>query len=129
MLRNDVVPRLGSVRSLPRQQQAFVLGGVSVSVRPELLVQSTTSGTASGGVKFYFSKTTPLIEERAGYVGTLLHMYVESLMGVASAIDHRECFVLDVFGRHLHAAPAAFRRRRRDVSAACAEIASIWEEV
>jgi hypothetical protein len=127
MLRNDAVPRLRNVLSLPRQSQAFSISGVSISVRPEILVQSPSSGSVAGGVKFYFSKTTPLASDRAEYVGTVLHMYVESLTDAATVADHRQCFVLDVFGRRLHSAPVSVRRRRRDVMAACAEIASMWD--
>lgn len=128
MLVDGLFPRLPQMRPSPKRTQALSVNGVSVSVRPELLAQSE-NGPATGGVKLYFSKATPLADDRARYASALLHMYFESLAGGADVADSRHCFVLDVLGRRLHGAPRTFRRRREDIGAACAEIAALWDGV
>jgi hypothetical protein len=106
-----------------RRSNPLLVGTVSVSVRPELLVESP-DGKIVGAVKLYFSKSSPLSEERARYSGAILQMSVEAVRN--SETDYRMCLVLDVFARKLHPAPRTSQRRRQDIDAACAEIAAIW---
>lgn len=107
-----------------RRTSALLIGGVAVSVRPELLVEEEPH-VVVGAVKLFFSKTAPLSDERSRYAGTILQMAVEGLRG-AHSVDHRRCLVFDVFAQRLHQAPRASRRRRQDVEAACAEIEAVW---
>lgn len=96
---------------------------VTVSVRPELLIESP-DGKTTGGVKLYFSKSAPLSEERARYSGAILQMAIEAVRN--SQADYRKCLILDVFAQRRHQAPRTSQRRRQDVEAACAEISAIW---
>jgi hypothetical protein len=107
-----------------RRATPLLVGPVSVSVRPEMFVEAP-AGTTVGALKLYFSKTSPLSDERARYAGVILQMAVERLRGEQS-IDYRKCLILDVFAKRLHQAPRTYQRRRQDVDAACAEIAAIW---
>ena len=107
-----------------RRTSPLLVGTVSVSVRPELLVESSP-GVIVGAIKLYFSKTLPLSDERARYAGAILQMAVENLKA-SQAVDFRRCLVLDVFAGRLSQAPRTYRRRRQDVDAACAEIAALW---
>jgi hypothetical protein len=107
-----------------RRTHPLLVRTVAVSVRPELLVESSP-GIVVGALKLYFSKTSPLVDDRARYAGAILQMAVETLRA-SQAVDYRQCFVLDVFARRLHQAPRTYRRRRQDIDAACAEIAALW---
>ena len=126
MVRRGAVPQIYGIRATRSQAEPLVVSGVSVSIRPELL---STSDSVAGGVKFYLSKSTPLTVERGAYAGALLHMYFTSTSRSASAVDPQNCFVVDVFAMSSIAAPKSFRRRRRDVEAACSEIVAIWDDV
>jgi len=120
-------PQAAALRELKMVRQRtppLLIGGVSVSVRPELIVQSS-EGVAVGAVKLYLSKTSALTEERARYAGAILQVLVEKL-NPDSGVIHSKCLVLDVFARRLYLAPRTHHRRRQDISAACAEIAAIW---
>lgn len=126
MVRQGAVPQLPGVRAVGGHAKPLVIGGLSVSIRPELL---STSDSTGGGVKFYLSKSTPLTAERGAYAGALLHMYFTSTSGPAETIDPKSCYVVDVFAQSSFSAPKSFRRHRRDIDAACSEIAAIWEDV
>ena len=108
--------------------EAMNLAGVSVSVRPELLV-TEASGRVVGAGKLYFSKADPLKEDRAGYLTTVLHQFVEEDLGAGAQANASRSFVLDVFPGRVWRAPGSFSRRRRVVSAACAELALTWATV
>jgi len=126
MVRNGAVPQLQGVRASRSNAEPLLVAGVSVSIRPELLA---VSDSAPGGVKFYLSKGTPLTPERGAYAGALLHMYFASTSALGASVEAHHCFVVDVFARSTYSAPKSFRRRRRDVEAACSEIAAVWDEL
>lgn len=107
-----------------RRMSPLLVGGVAVSVRPELLVEAA-AGVVVGAVKLFFSKGATLNDERSRYAGAILQMAVEGLKD-AQDVDYRRCLVLDVFAQRLHQAPRTSRRRRQDVEAACAEIETMW---
>jgi hypothetical protein len=109
-------------------QPRLQVGGLEVSVRPEILVRGTNrSGEAAGGaLKLYFSKTIPLNQEGGEYVATLVHQFVDTHITPGLA-DPRLCQVIDVFGGRVFTAPRAVARRRRDLWAACEEIARAWD--
>ena len=105
------------------------VSGVDISVRPEILVRNEDrDGTPLfGAVKLYLSKTYELDENSAQYVGTVLHQYIEQfVVDDDGQADHRACCVVDVFAQKIYDAPRAFRARRKDIEAACEEIALRW---
>lgn len=109
----------------PGRKEAHVpLGGVTVSVRPELLI----TGDAPGAFKIYLGKSSPLTENEGARVGsgtyaaTVLHMWAEAEFGA----KHGQCIVLDVFAGEFFTAPARTLRRRQEVLANCREIAIMW---
>jgi len=120
----DQAATLHPLRMVRQKTNPMTIGVVSVSVRPELVVQSN-QGVAVGAVKLFFSKTSALTEERARYAGAILQVFIENL-NPRGAVEYRKCLVLDVFARHLYSAPRTHQRRRQDIDAACAEIAAIW---
>ncbi|MGC4084425.1 MAG: hypothetical protein QM736_20500 [Vicinamibacterales bacterium] len=114
---------LRALSTVRRKTVPLIVSGVSISVRPELLVH--LNDAVVGAVKLYFSKTSPLSDERARYGGTILQMAVE-MQKSGHTSDYRNCFIVDVFAKRLHPAPRTSRRRRQDVDAACTEIAALW---
>jgi hypothetical protein len=104
------------------------IGGVEVSIRPEVLI----SGPEIGAVKIYLGKTTPLVKDvkgrpgSASYVATALHLWAEDTFGSAPA---DRCLVVDVFAKEVYAAPMRNITRRSDLTAACEEIASVWSAI
>jgi hypothetical protein len=106
-----------------RTPAKLVINGVDISVRPDLLL--FRDGALVGAVKFAVSKGTPLDREAAEYIATTVHRYVEDVLG-ADAPDPRDTFVVDVFRTNVLRAPRSFRRRRKDLDAACEEIAARW---
>jgi len=101
------------------------LGGVKISVRPEVLI----AGPEIGAVKIYLSKTNPLIKDgvgklgSAGFAAAALHLWAEEAFGGAPA---ERCLVVDVFACEVYRAPSRNATRRRHMLAACEEIAAVW---
>lgn len=119
----------GTYQSLrgPNNARSLVIAGVTVSVRPEILLSVEREGARRiGAVKLYFSKSDPVTEEQARYAGALIHQHIDSTYPRMGAVDHRMCFVIDVFGEKVFSAPASYKRRRSDMEAACEEIARAW---
>jgi len=118
-----------SVSAGPPDSPRLAAGGVSISVRPEVIIRGVcrSGDPVVGAVKLHFSKSFRLDERAGGYVGTMLHQFGEQhLVGRGHAVP-RNFHVVDVFGGSVFTAPRAFARRRSDVEAACEEIASRWE--
>lgn len=111
-------------------QPRLQVGGIDVSVRPEVILHGTTrSGEpVCGAIKLYFSKTIPLSPEGGEYVATVVHQFVDTLVDPGQA-DPRLCRVVDVFGGRVFTAPRAIALRRRGVWAACEEIVRAWNPV
>ena len=81
--------------------------GVSVSVRPELVLRGTRRGQAIvGAVKLHFPKSNSLNRTAAEYVGTVLHEYGELHLGPGKCVP-RHCYVIDVFTKQVYVAPRA----------------------
>jgi hypothetical protein len=104
------------------------IGGVGVSVRPDVTLQGSDRSGAPvlGAVKLYIGKTIPLDAQSGAFVATTLHQYVDQLLEPEGAAAYRKCIVLDVFAGEMYEAPRAFQRRREDIEAACEEIARAW---
>lgn len=79
-----------------------------------------------GEIKLCFSKTHPLDREAGEYVGTALYEDAQMTMSDQGKIDPSYCMIIDVFAGKVHMAPRAYITRKRDMEAACAEIALHW---
>ena len=109
--------------------QKMVIAGVSISVRPELILRGTdrTGRPTVGAVKLCIGKSKPLDAESASYLTTLVHKYIEDTVAKSDEIALvQRCYVLDVFAKECFCAPRSFTRRRQDIEAACQEIARAW---
>ncbi len=91
-------------------QPRLSIGGLDVSVRPEVLLSGTDrhARPTVGAIKLYFSKTNPLTEESATYIATAVHAFVNAHMPSAHA-EAGNCRVIDVFGQRVYTAPRALR--------------------
>jgi hypothetical protein len=108
--------------------EAYVpLGGVELSVRPDLII----TGEEPGAVKLYLGKSSPLTKNAVGRIGSgtyaaaLLHLWAERELGASP----ERCFVLDVLAGKLFTAPEKFVQRRKDAAAACSEISILWRHL
>lgn len=104
------------------------IAGVSVSVRPEILIGGTSrkGEQLNGAIKLYLSKTTSLNLEAAEYAATTVHQFVKDNQLGSGKPDFRLCYVVDVFNKKIFSAPRSHVRRRSDIEAACEEIARAW---
>lgn len=105
------------------------LAGVSINVRPEMLLRSVDrhGEMRSGLLKLYFSKHRPLDERAGQYITTVLQTYAEQRLEQRGPVDHRLVRVFDVFAGRVFVAPKARQRRLSDVQLACEEIAARWD--
>jgi hypothetical protein len=108
----------------------LAVSGVEISVRPEIILRGKDKkgGAIVGSVKLYIGKTIPLRPDSAAYVTTTLHQYVDRFFENQGKVNHRHCYVLDVFAGEVHTAPKSFQARRGDIAAACEEIARAWAD-
>jgi hypothetical protein len=107
----------------------LALGGVDISVRPELLSSGTVgrpTRPCSGAIKLYFSKTYPLTIEAAQYVGAVTMKFMTDSLSPVSPVDYRMVWVVDVFAEQVFQAPKNTARKIDDAVAACEEIVGRW---
>lgn len=109
------------------QTWSIVLGGVLVSIRPELLLELKARGTAmkKGFVKLYFSKTFPLDEKAAGVISAVTIAKARECIEEVE-ISRQHTIVVDVFGKRIFTAPKNTKRYLNEAEAACEEIAFHW---
>lgn len=112
------------------QEGNIVIEGVTISVRPEVVLEGHYRGSECiGGIKLYLSKNTRLGDSGLAMAGAVLHLFLERNAPPDSGCATRHCTVIDVFGRACSCAPRAVVRRRNDIEAACREIAQRWPTI
>lgn len=114
---------------LPGMTAAYVeLGGVDLSVRPEVVI----GGATPGAMKLYLGKSAPLTADTRGrpgsssYATTALNLWAE---GAFRSAPPEGSIVVDVFAGRVHRAPTRQHNRRNDLRAACQEIAVMWDSI
>lgn len=104
--------------------------GVSVSVRPELLIHGSRRGEAVfGGVKFHLPKSNSLEGEAGDYAATVLKSHLDVVCPKGSIVKNELCFVVDLPVETVHTAPKAYKKRWFDIEAACFEISNQWNAI
>jgi hypothetical protein len=102
------------------------VGGVAISVRPEIFTAGVERGeTTVGAIKFCLSKTNPLDAASGANAATVVRHFVETHRS-EGRVDSASIIVVDVFSRQVFTAPKSYKRRLADVAAACEEIALRW---
>jgi hypothetical protein len=109
----------------PRNQDKIQISGVSLSVRPEVLLKQ--DGKVVGAIKLAIIKGERIDDKQMDYIGTGLLVYMRELYG--ESIKANDCYTIDVFGHRLCAAPSSIKRRSDDLRAACEEIFDTWQRV
>jgi hypothetical protein len=104
------------------------IAGVGVSVRPAVLLRYRPANRIVGAVHLALSKLVSLDANTAAYATTIVHQFVETTLA-DTKVDSSASFVIDVFARKIHVAPRAYKKRRKDLEAACEEIADRWAAV
>jgi hypothetical protein len=102
------------------------VSGVSVSIRPEVIISGKMRGKPFiGAIKIHFSKTNPLDKEAGSFISTLLYQYlIETYPDMK--VRHDFCFSLDVFSSTIITAPKNYARKWAQIKDACEEIKIRW---
>lgn len=107
------------------------VGGVDVSVQIDLIAKSIPKETC-GGILFQTSKAVASKawrQEHAAYVATLVWMATAESLNGHGSVDRGLCYSLDFFARSAIPAPLSYKTRSKDLTAACTEIAALWESI
>jgi len=106
------------------------LGGIQVSVRPELtLTHQKGSRRRAGAIKLYLGKNHPLDEDSGTALACVLRHWVDGATSPGLPVAPDRCHVIDVFAERVYTAPRAWKNRMKNVAAACDEIALKWPTV
>lgn len=129
----DLEPRLDFRGMKPVQMEEYDrldVCGVDVSVYPDLVLEGIDARGKPllGALKLHFPKSHPHTEAAGEYVATLLRMHAMLALGKEGRVREDACFVVDVFSGNVMSAPRGYKRRWRDISAACAEIRQAWPD-
>lgn len=116
------------VAKAPENLPLMTISGVGVSVKPAVLLRIPGTSQVVGAVHVYVSKLFAFEQEAAAYAGTILHQYLDAVLSQGRA-DSARCFVIDVFKQEVYCSPRSYKKRRRDIEAACEEIAQRWSAV
>jgi hypothetical protein len=110
------------------------IGGVQISVRPDLVLRGKGRGGRPfvGAVKFHFAKSAPLNDRSGAIVSALLHEYAEAHLADPAAgerADPKRCLVLDLASCRIYTAPGTRARLLGEIEDACREIAARWSSL
>ncbi|MEM7532284.1 MAG: hypothetical protein AAF639_08910 [Chloroflexota bacterium] len=104
------------------------VAGVQISVRPDLILRGTDrkGNPTVGAIKLYIAKTKPLDEESGLIIATSVHQYIEHVSPEGTKAPLKASMVVDVFAQKIYHAPRSYISRRKDIEAACEEVARAW---
>lgn len=100
------------------------VGGVSISVRPDLIISGIMRGQkVLGAVKFHFSKNPShrLTRDGGHCVAVLTQQFLEKHVVNNEIVKPNLCFSVDVFGEQVVTAPKNQRNLFKSIEAACEE--------
>jgi len=104
----------------------FMLKGVQISLRPELILRDADGKQQLGFVKFYFGKE-PLSQNRGELMACLIRHYFQLEQGFD--FNNQQCIIIDVYTGKIFQAPKSYKRRVADIEASCQEIADRWDRI
>lgn len=112
----------------PKSAKKLPVNGVDISVQPEVILRLTVKGKRTvGAVKLVFSKNSPLSTAQGECIAALLNEHLQDIKKANETVAVKHCLVVDVFAGQVFTAPRAFKRKMKDVEAACEEIAGRWD--
>jgi hypothetical protein len=111
-------------------QQRLDIHGVSVSVRPEIIVRCAgKTGPLCGAIKLHFPRTFPLSAYSAGNVSAVVQQWCKVYMPDGGSVSGPHCFVIDIGSQAIYDGVKATVARMRDVEANCQNIAALWPTI
>ncbi|MGB3526524.1 MAG: hypothetical protein WBB32_11240 [Flavobacteriales bacterium] len=112
----------------PKSAKKLPVKGVDISVQPEVILRHAVKGKRTvGAVKLVFSKNNPLSNAQGECIAALLNAHLQDIKKADETVAVKHCLVVDVFAGQIYSPPKAFKRKMKDVEAACEEIAGRWE--
>lgn len=105
----------------------FVINGVQISLRPELILRDNGGKQQLGFVKFYFGKNDELGQDKGELIAALTKYYFEQEYNFS--FKSKDCLVLDVYRGEMYSAPNAYKRSISNIQAALLEIADRWDKI
>lgn len=127
----DVLPALPegvTYARTPQRPAPLMIGGVQVSIAPDVLVHATRNGApVVGALKLHFPKDDDraLGANGSQFVAVLLHRWLSESGGSRRPLPEL-CLSVDVFRQSVHSAPRAQQRRLERIQDGCEEIAARW---
>lgn len=126
-------PLAGFTYSLgSHQAPKLTLGGVEISVRPDIILTGRYGGREIvGGIKFHYTvdENKALGNQGGKYVATLVRQWLAEY-GPQDRHPHQNfCLSVDVFQEQVIAAPAAYDRLYQRIRVGCEEIVLHWADI
>jgi hypothetical protein len=114
-----------------RHAPKLLINGVAISVEPDILIQASSKkgSPVTGAIKFHFPISNPLTQTGCEYVATGIRWFLEEHCSRIGRPSDNLCIAIDVPAQSVYSAPKAYKKRRRDIEAACDEILDRWGKV
>lgn len=127
-LPDDFESRLAGAARPESRSSSLMLGGVKVSIGPDLeFTPPPRRGVRGvGALKLYFGKQHPLDERAAPAVAALLQRDLLKRHPAKVKVHPCDCLVVDVLAARVWEAPTRTTRLMQDLENACEEIAGLW---
>lgn len=100
------------------------IGGIDVSVRPDLMIKGVNRGTkVIGAIKLHFSKTSAhqLPKEGGKCVAVLVQQFLEEHKSAEGSARPTICFSVDIFAERITTAPVNQANLLKSIEASCEE--------
>lgn len=109
----------------------LILGGVEISVRPEVTLHSKTKGGEDlvGGIKLHFPKTEPMDDEQANLVTALMTAFCKDHLWQDGSPLPAHCMVIDLASGKVYPGVKSIKQRLKDIESACGQIAALWPNI
>lgn len=127
----DDIDFKGATPQLGEPSGKMKIRGVEVSMRPEIILtgKGAKGKQLVGGVKLHFNKTHPLNEEACGYISAAMQIYCDNVLHEEGVSYSGYCIVIDIASGQVYGGVTATAQRKKDIEAACEQIASLWPTI
>ena len=117
----------GATAVYPNTQQATMsLGGVEISVVPDMYLEMVSHGTRrTGAIKFFVAKSRELRAEPGKWMASLLYRYMLDQLHDPS-VDPDLCCIYDIRQDEHHWATKSHKRLFQHIENACLLINAVW---
>lgn len=121
----------GEPELAPQKAENLVFYGVSISVRPEIILRGTgpKGKQLIGAIKFSMTTGFRHNEESAGYVSAMVQEHLKRSVIGDEIVYSPYCQVIDVGGQAIFPGVKSTLQRLRDIEAECQNIAVLWPSI